>query len=311
MYILELSFECYRDTSLGEAEQAIVNYLDMLRYQGQILGREFPTSMQDGHFVSRVVCPEQDSLHPDNQSEQVALAEQGLHQAGLLAPKLHLQGMDLLSDSTDPCGQGHLLASKTHQQGMDLLSDSTDPCGQGHLLASKTHQQGMDLLSDSADPCGQSDERPSWMLLYTSFLHSCSPLRCGEHFAPIPLYRLPAIANGDHKQIIKWQEDWEACDQLQMNGSIAEHAALHEIGEVGSRLQRRGSDLAKRLEGSSGIPTYYYLYRVGGLSKAAEQARPCPGCGGDWALEAPLHEIFDFKCDACRLVSNLSWDFKD
>ena len=40
MYILELCFECYRDTSLGEAERAIVNYLDMLRYQGQILGRE-------------------------------------------------------------------------------------------------------------------------------------------------------------------------------------------------------------------------------------------------------------------------------
>ncbi|BCR28037.1 hypothetical protein KAM448_00360 [Aeromonas caviae] len=171
MYILELTFECYRDTSLGEAERAIVHYLDMLRYQGQILGREFPTSMHEGYFVSRVVCPEQDSLHPDNQSELVALAEQGLHQAGLLAPKLHLQGADLLSDSTDPCAE-----------------------------------QG---------------ERPSWMLLYTSFLHSCSPLRCGDHFAPIPLYRLPAVANGDHKQIIKWQEDWEACDQLQMNGFIA------------------------------------------------------------------------------------------
>lgn len=261
MYILELNFECYRDTSLGEAEPAIVNYLDMLRYQGQILGREFPTSMQDGCFVSRVVCPERDSLHPDNQSEQVALAEQGLHQAGLLAPKPQLLGMDLLSDSTDPCGE-----------------------------------QG---------------ERPSWMLLYTSFVHTCSPLRCGDHFAPIPLYRLPAIANGDHKQIIKWQEDWEACDQLQMNGSIAEHAVLHEIGEVGSRLQRRGSDLARRLEGLCGIPTYYYLYRVGGLSKAAELARPCPGCGNDWALAAPLHEIFDFKCDPCRLISNLSWDFKD
>lgn len=125
------------------------------------------------------------------------------------------------------------------------------------------------------------------MLLYTSFLHSCSPLRCGDHFAPIPLYRLPAVANGDHKQIIKWQEDWEACDQLQMNGSIAEHAALHEIGEVGSRLHRRGSDLARRLELLSGIPTYYYLYRVGGLSAAEERARPCPGCGGPWALAAP------------------------
>ena len=70
MYIVELCFECYRDTSLGDAERAIVNYLDMLRYQGQILGREFPTSMHEGYFVSRVVCPEQDSLHPDNQSEQ-------------------------------------------------------------------------------------------------------------------------------------------------------------------------------------------------------------------------------------------------
>ena len=261
MYILELTFECYRDTSLGEAERAIVHYLDMLRYQGQILGREFPTSMHEGYFVSRVVCPEQDSLHPDNQSELVALAEQGLHQAGLLAPKLHLQGADLLSDSTAPCAE-----------------------------------QG---------------ERPSWMLLYTSFLHSCSPLRCGDHFAPIPLYRLPAVANGDHKQIIKWQEDWEACDQLQMNGSIAEHAALHEIGEVGSRLHRRGSDLARRLELLSGIPTYYYLYRVGGLSATEERARPCPGCGGPWALAAPLHEIFDFRCEPCRLVSNLSWDFKE
>ena len=104
MYIVELCFECYRDTSLGDAERAIVNYLEMLRYQGQILGREFPTSMHDGYFVSRVVCPEQDSLHPDNQSEQVKLAEQQLNQAGLLAPKLQLQGADLLSDSTDPCG---------------------------------------------------------------------------------------------------------------------------------------------------------------------------------------------------------------
>ena len=148
------------------------------------------------------------------------------------------------------------------------------------------------------------------MLLYTSFLHSCSPLRCGDHFAPIPLYRLPAVANGDHKQIIKWQEDWEACDQLQMNGSIAEHAALHEIGEVGSRLHRRGSDLARRLELLSGIPTYYYLYRVGGLSAAEERARPALAVvvHGRWP---PLHEIFDFRCEPCRLVSNLSWDFKE
>lgn len=55
-----------------------------------------------------------------------------------------------------------------------------------------------------------------------------------------------------------------------------------------------------------------YLVEIGrGLSAADEKARSCPSCGGEWALAAPLHEIFDFKCDSCRLVSNLSWDFKD
>ena len=54
--------------------------------------REFPTSMHEGYFVSRVVCPEQDSLHPDNQSEQVKLAEQQLNQAGLLAPNSSCRG---------------------------------------------------------------------------------------------------------------------------------------------------------------------------------------------------------------------------
>ena len=89
------------------------------------------------------------------------------------------------------------------------------------------------------------------------------------------------------------------------------HRPARPPGEGASRLQRRGSDLARRLEGLCGIPTYYYLYRVGGLSAAGEKARPCPSCGGEWALAAPLHEIFDFKCDPCRLVSTLSWDSKD
>ena len=149
--------------------------------------------MHPGHFISRVVCPEQDSLHPDNQSELVALAEQGPAPGRPAGPKLQLQGMDLLSDSTDPCGQ--------------------------------------------------EGSAPSWMLLYTSFLHSCSPCAAATISPPIPLYRLPAVANGDHKQIIKWQEDWEACGSA-ANERLHRRARrpLHEIGEVGSRLQRRGSD---------------------------------------------------------------------
>ncbi|HIP76018.1 MAG TPA: hypothetical protein EYH12_02510, partial [Psychromonas hadalis] len=56
--------------------------------------------------------------------------------------------------------------------------------------------------------------------------------------------------------------------------------------------------------------TYYYLYRVAGTSLESEQQRKCPSCGGEWRLEKPLFDIFDFKCDQCQLVSNISWDFK-
>ena len=178
VYILELTFECYRDTSLGEAERAIVHYLDMLRYQGQILGGGFPTSMHEGYFVSRVVCPEQDSLHPDNQSELVALPSKVCTRRAC-------------SPQTPPAGRICSRTARTRAQSRGAFQ-----------LDAALHQLPAQLLS----------------------------LRCGDHFCPIPLYRLPAVANGDHKQIIKWQEDWEACDQLQMNGSIAEHAALHEIG---------------------------------------------------------------------------------
>ena len=42
MYIVELCFECYRDTSLGDAERAIVNYLDMLRFRARSSGGSSP-----------------------------------------------------------------------------------------------------------------------------------------------------------------------------------------------------------------------------------------------------------------------------
>jgi len=256
MVVVHLTFECFRDTRLTDVERAINGVLDALRYNGQILGREFPTTCHDGWFISRVVCPEADSLQPQYHSEWVRLSLSRLSGAGLLQPKITLQGTDLNSDHCDPCN------------------------------------------------------RPEWQLLYTSFLHSCSPLRCGKHFAPIPLYRIPPVANGDYKQVLKWQEDWEACDQLQMNGSIIEHPALFELSDPASRLSQRGWDLCRRIEYLTHIPTYYYLYRVGGNSLEQERQRRCPRCDQPWRLEEPLHDIFDFQCHDCRLLSNLSWDFK-
>ncbi len=255
MILTRLVFECFEDTTLTAVERAISSLITELKYNGQIIGNEFPCLLKDGQFVTQALCPTEDALAHYNNNSAVSRALTALNEAGVLKPKIDILGQELHSDMSDP------------------------------------------------------EHNPSWQILYTSYVQTCSPLRCGEHFAPIPLYRQPKLANGCYKQLINWQQDWQACDQLQMNGRSAEFAAVAEIGEHDSSLAMRGRALANTLEKNSGIATYYYLYRVGGENKSSEQQRRCPSCNGDWALSEPIHQVFDFKCDDCRLVSNLSWDY--
>ncbi|MFD2179272.1 Zn-ribbon-containing protein [Veronia pacifica] len=257
MFVVELTFECFDNTTISAVDRAVNGLMDALRYNGQVLGREFPMVMGDGLFQVRAVCPEQDSLNPVHHSGQVMGAMKKLSEACLLSPKVRVLGRDLNSEA-------------------------------------------------SAD----NSER-SWQVLYTTYVHTCSPLRCGDSLLPIPLYHLPATFNGDHKAVVRWQTEWQACDEIQMAGAFkAEHAALAEITEIDSLLSIKGWDIRGRIEYLTGIPTYYYLYRVGGKDRDSEESRCCPKCGSEWRLPQSLHDIFDFKCDRCRIVSNLSWDFQ-
>jgi predicted nucleic acid-binding Zn ribbon protein len=253
--LCKLEFECFEDTTITAAEKAISGLITELKYNGQIIGQEFPTLLKEGCFITQAMCPEADSLAHSNHNKAVKNAISNLTSAGILQPKISILGQDIHCDTTDP-----------------------------------VHQ-------------------PNWQILYTSYIQSCSPLRCGDHFSPIPLYRQPALANGCFKQLINWQQDWQACDQLQMNGRSAEFAALDEIGQLTSSLTQRGMALRHKIEQLSGIATYYYLYRVGGVSAESERKRPCPGCNRDWALAEPIHQVIDFKCDDCKIVSNISWDY--
>ncbi len=255
MFVVELQFECFTNTTISAVDKAINGLMDALRYNGQVLGREFPVSMGEGVFYLRTVCPEQESLHPDHHSDFVKVCLARLAEAGLLAPKVRLLGRDLNSEQ-------------------------------------------------SAEP-----GTPEWQVLYTTYVHTCSPLRSGDTLLPIPLYRNAPTFNGDHKAVIKWQTEWQACDELQMAGACkAEHAALHEICDVDSDLFRRGWDLRGRIEYLTKVPTYYYQYRIGGKNLQSECERRCPVCGSEWLLDEPLHDIFHFRCDKCRIVSNISWD---
>ena len=255
MILAKLEFECFEDTTITAVERAISGLITELKYNGQIIGQEFPTLLKDGYFVTQVLCPEEQSLAYNNHNKAVTIAISKLNDVGVLQPKISILGQEIHSDSSDP------------------------------------------------------EHTPSWQGLYTSYIQTCSPLRCGDHFSPIPLYRVPAIANGCYKQLINWQQDWQACDQLQMNGRSAEFAALAEIGELDSSLTKRGMALREKFEQQTGVATYYYLYRVGGINATAEKERLCPGCGNAWALPESLHQVIDFKCDSCRVVSNISWDY--
>ncbi|WP_318408415.1 Zn-ribbon-containing protein [Photobacterium leiognathi] len=258
MYVVELQFECFDNTTLSRVDRAINGLMDDLRYNGQMLGREFPITIDEGIFRVRAVCPEKDSLHPKFNSPQVNRCFELLSDACLLAPKIKVLGVDLNSES----------------------------------------------VAETA--------RPTWQVLYTTYVHTCSPLRSGDSLLPIPLYQTQAPIDGDHKALVKWQTEWQAFDEIQManKSKPAIEMALHEIGDIDSELFIRGNKLRENLERQTQVPTYYYLYRVGGENLESEASRTCPSCGKDWRVGEPLHGLFHFKCDDCRLVSNLSWNFQ-
>jgi predicted nucleic acid-binding Zn ribbon protein len=146
-------------------------------------------------------------------------------------------------------------------------------------------------------------------LLYTTY---SSPVKCGDCFNSVPLYRLPkTYDNSEYYNLLAWAADHRCCDGLQRRCETGERFGTREISNLNSSLSKRGRALCQIIEQLTGKPTYYYLYRyVNARSFATEQKRLCPSCKGEWLLAAPLHEMFDFCCEPCRLLSNISWNVR-
>lgn len=160
----------------------------------------------------------------------------------------------------------------------------------------------------------QADERAvcdcsgrSGLVLFTSYSSEASPLRCDDCFGEVPLYTVPTDDSGEHLSLLHWRDDYQACDTLQMHCTVGERFGERQMGDVGSALTREGRRLAAELEKRVGVPVFYSLCKVRGRSGASERARACPSCGGDWLLEEPRHDCFDFRCEPCRLLSNVAW----
>jgi len=145
---------------------------------------------------------------------------------------------------------------------------------------------------------------PNSYVLYTDYVTLASPLRCGDCFGPIPLYRIPPTYEDEYYNSICWQSDYQSCDWLQMNCRTLERAATRQISDPASSLSRQGRAACQQIEALSGTPPYYHLYRSTGRRRGAKLKQVCPGCRQPWLLDRPRHR-FDFRCEACRLVSTL------
>jgi predicted nucleic acid-binding Zn ribbon protein len=254
MYVAELQFNIIADTSYPLAEQAIRNYLEALIFNGQILGREFPTYLQQDCFISRIILPETAALASHHHSTTANQALMALGEAGLAFPKLTLLGEDLMSNHTDPC------------------------------------------------------EAPSALILYSRFGLMNSVLYCAEHFAPVPLYRFLPTSGPDHQDLIRWQLQFQALDEIQMQEQrVLPKIAENSLQQLNSTLNRQGRQFAAKIARQQQVPVYFALYSGSSRNCDTEADKCCPGCGQAWRLAEPLHQLFDFQCQHCLLVSNIAW----
>lgn len=161
---------------------------------------------------------------------------------------------------------------------------------------------------DSLPECACQNR--SAYILFNTCLSLESVIRCADCFDPVPLYTLPYPDSDEHHEIVCWAHDYECCDSLQMNCSVLERACTREMSDMNSSLNRAGLKICQALTDKTGIPVYHYLYKFNGRSLKQEKARKCPSCGGDWLLENPWHDSFDFRCDECRLISNIAFNVR-
>jgi predicted nucleic acid-binding Zn ribbon protein len=149
--------------------------------------------------------------------------------------------------------------------------------------------------------------QPDSYILCTDFIEHGSPIKCGLCFADIPLYHLPKTDDSDsYYNILMWAADYRACDTLQMNCKTGERFGLRQMSDPHSSLAKEGREICDRLTALTTKPTYYNLHRYKAHARlVTEKQRKCPSCNGEWLLDKPWHR-YDFKCDRCRLVSNIA-----
>jgi predicted nucleic acid-binding Zn ribbon protein len=175
------------------------------------------------------------------------------------------------------------------------------------VVPPKVTRLGTDPDSRASCRCGKQP----FLILFTTCIHSESPLRCGACFGPIALYKVPATDGVEsYQDVLGWEDTYQAMDSLFIGTGPGERFAHEQLWRVDSALSVEGRELTRHLEEKVRVPVYYYLSKYFGRSDRAERKRKCPSCGKPWLRKEPLHRIFDVQCERCRLLSNVAFDVR-
>ena len=136
-----------------------------------------------------------------------------------------------------------------------------------------------------------------------------SPLVEGESLNQIPLYKIPYTYHDRecYNDINFWENNYKRIEGLWFNGAVGERWCQNQLQNHDSELSKQGIECCQKIEEITGIPTFYYLFNYRAWGQKKDNERKCPQCGGDWLIEgATFNDTFAFKCDKCRLISELS-----
>lgn len=145
-----------------------------------------------------------------------------------------------------------------------------------------------------------------FLILRSNYL---SPLYEGKSFEPIPLYKIPYTYHDKkcYNDINFWENNYGRVYGLWFNGAVGERWAQNQLQIHNSELSKQGIECCKRIEELTKVPTYYFLFNYRAWGRKKDAAWKCPSCNGDWLIEnKTFNDNFAFKCDDCRLISELS-----
>jgi hypothetical protein len=155
---------------------------------------------------------------------------------------------------------------------------------------------------------------PSWksadsLYLFTHAFDRQSPVCAFNSTDPLPLYTLP-ISDRLREEVHSWALAYRDLDRVWLASGALEMAAYRQLADPSSLLSRTGRDLCAKIGRATRRRTYYYLTRYFGRRRN-EEARRCPGCGGEWRANQhrpTTTEVarFEFCCHRCKLVSHVA-----